>query len=350
MRNFLAKVGILVMALLLVSGSGDLSALQAAQSTPEVTPTLLPGTFVNPVLDRDFPDPDVLKVGDTYYAFATNAEDINMRAARTTDLVHWEMLPSPLPKLPEWAVQKFGWIWAPELTTTADGKSYVMYFVARFAIGDGGTQCIGVATGDSPEKPFTLQGDKPLICQIGEGGSIDPASYVDDDGTRYVMWKNDGNSGGGQTWIYIQKVSDDGLTLVGEPSRLITADQGWEGVLVEAPTMWKRNGKYYLFYSANAYNADRYAVGYAVSDKLLGPYKKPARALLATNIRAGIVGPGGQDIVLDKQGNTWILFHGWAPGGYRRLYLARLDWENDAPVVKGLTHDPQPAPVMTASP
>ena len=37
-------------------------------------PYVLKGrTFTNPVYDHDFPDPFVLKVGETYYAYATNA-------------------------------------------------------------------------------------------------------------------------------------------------------------------------------------------------------------------------------------------------------------------------------------
>ena len=57
-----------------------------------------------------------------------------------------------------------------------------------------------------------------------------------------------------------------------------------EGVLVEAPTLWKHDGKYYLFYSANAYNNPRYAMGYAVSDNLLGPYRKAPQPLLKTDV------------------------------------------------------------------
>ena len=67
-------------------------------------PTLKPGTFTNPVLDRDFPDPDILKVSDDYYVYATNANGINIQAARSTDLVHWDVLPDMLPTLPTWAV------------------------------------------------------------------------------------------------------------------------------------------------------------------------------------------------------------------------------------------------------
>ena len=59
----------------------------------------------------------------------------------------------------------------------------MMYSVARYAIRKaGGTQCIGLATSDKPEGPFQPQGDKPLICQVDQGGSIDPATFRDNDG------------------------------------------------------------------------------------------------------------------------------------------------------------------------
>jgi beta-xylosidase len=322
-----------------------LSACASAQ-TPAPTlapPTSIPtpATFTNPVLD--FPDPDVLKVSDDYYAYATNANGANIQAARSRDLVHWDILANALPKLPTWAVQEFGSVWAPEVFSPAEDQ-YVMYFVARFAIGSDGMQCIGVATSDDPAGPFVSSNPEPFICQTDEGGSIDPSTFVDDDGQRYVLWKNDGNCCGYKVWLYIQKVSADGFTLQGEPQQLLSVDQSWEGILVEAPTLWKQDGKYYLFYSANAYNDQRYAVGYAVADEILGPYVKTEGPWLATNIGAGLVGPGGQDIVTGPHGGTWILFHGWAPGAYRRLYLAPIDWKNGMPTIEMKGRDPLPMP------
>src|SRR5690349_2727553 len=49
------------------------TAADTATPRPTVPPTLGPDQFANPVIRRDFPDPDVLKVGDTYYVYATNA-------------------------------------------------------------------------------------------------------------------------------------------------------------------------------------------------------------------------------------------------------------------------------------
>jgi beta-xylosidase len=282
-------------------------------------------------------------VGDDYYAYATNSNQVNIQAARSADLVHWELLGDSLPELPAWAVQSFGWAWAPEVFSPAEGE-YVMYFTARFAIGHDGRQCIGLATSEDPAGPFISSDPEPFICQLDEGGSIDASTFLDADGQRYVLWKNDGNSGGWQTWLYIQEISADGLKLQGQPQRLLSVDQRWEGILIEAPTLWLQDGKYYLFYSANAFNDQRYAVGYAIADSILGPYVKAEGPFLATDLTAGVVGPGGQDIVTGPRGGTWMMFHGWAPDGYRRLYIAPLDWESSVPVLGLHGRDPLPMP------
>jgi beta-xylosidase len=182
-----------------------------------------------------------------------------------------------------------------------------------------------------------------MICQTEQGGSIDASSFVDDDGTRYLLWKNDGNCCGGETWIYIQPISADGRTLEGQPAQLIKQDQSWEGRVTEAPTLWKHAGKYYLFYSANDYNTPNYAVGYAVAGAPLGPYQKARQPLLASNIKKAVVGPGGQDIAVDKDGETWMLYHSWGPG-YRTMSLDELVWEGEVPVIRGPDRVPQPLP------
>ena len=41
------------------------------------------------VIDQDFPDPDVLHVGDIYYAYATNTAAANVQFATSRDLTVW---------------------------------------------------------------------------------------------------------------------------------------------------------------------------------------------------------------------------------------------------------------------
>jgi beta-xylosidase len=336
-----------ILAIILLTGCA--STARTAAPTVAPAPTIAPSpistrapmrsplpALANPVLDRDFPDPDALRVDGAWYAYATNANGMNIQAATSPDLVQWRFLGNALPRAPRWARQGFGYNWAPEVARF--GENYVMYFTTRFAIGSGGVQCIGLATSAQPEGPFRpteSSNEQPFVCQQGEGGSIDPSTFTDDDGTSYLLWKSDANSRGGKTWLYIQRLSRDGLSLEGEPVRLISADARWEGVLVEAPTLWKHEGRYYLFYSANDYASRNYAVGYAVADKPEGPYTKAKEnPILKTTLGAGIVGPGGQDIQVGADGQEYMLFHTWTAGAYRALAVAPLEWADGKPVVK----------------
>lgn len=315
----------------------------APTSGPTPIPTPGPDEFVNPVINRDFPDPDVLKVGDTYYAYATNAGAAHVQGAKSADLVSWEPVMGVLPAMPRWAAA--GFTWAPEVTTWDDGASFVLYFTARDIASD--KQCIGLATSDSPEGPFFSDALEPLICQVDQGGSIDASSFRDDDGTPYLLWKNDGNCCGHKVFIWIQQLTPDGLSLVGEPTSLITNDQLWEGNLVEAPVLWKQDGRYYLFYSANSYAGVDYATGYAVADNVLGPYTKPSdEPLLATDWGVGAaLGPGGQDVIVGPDDATWIVYHAWdLTNSFRRMNIEQLAWEDGRPVVQGPDPGPQPRP------
>ena len=58
------------------------------------------GTYKNPVIFADFPDPDVIRVGDTYYMVSTTM--VNFPGAtivKSKDLVNWEYCAQPLKQL-----------------------------------------------------------------------------------------------------------------------------------------------------------------------------------------------------------------------------------------------------------
>ena len=298
-------------------------------------------TYVNPVIDRDFPDPCILDDGSYYYAYATNGQGGILPCAKSPDLVHWTALPDAMPKLAPWVNP--GRTWAPDVSAIRRGKKYLLYFTAHDRAAN--TQAIGVATSNSPEGPFISDAAEPFISQPELGGCIDPFGFVDDDKMRYIVWKNDGNSRGQDTWIWIQKTSDDGLTRVGEPTKLIKQDQHWEGPLVEAPALLRHDGKYYLFYSANGYGGCEYAMGYAVSDSLLGPYTKP-RTVAWQASTGDVCGPGGQDIVTDSKGKMWMAYHSWGKGphSYRSMSIDPLIWNGDVPYLLGPSKWEQTAP------
>jgi glycosyl hydrolase family 43/carbohydrate binding protein with CBM35 domain len=278
------------------------------------------------LLQADFPDPDILQVGSDYYAYSTSSWAGRTPVAEAPSATGpWTVRGDALPQKPAWAGG--GGFWAPDVSRRADG-SYLMYFTAPDTAS--GRMCIGTATAASPLGPFRPTGGGPLVCNAGEGGDIDPSSFVDTDGTRYLLYKNDGNAVGQAPSLWLQRVSADGLTPVGGRTALLHNDRAEEAGVIEAPDLVRRGSQYVLFYSAGSYAGDGYFTSYAVSPNLTGPYTKAYRPLMTTADFDGAVhGPGGADVVGDR-----IFFHGWN-GNARWLYTARLGWANDYPVVRG---------------
>lgn len=308
-------------------------------------------TFSNPVLPENFPDPCALRDGDLWYAYGTNGPRGNVPVMTSTDLVHWSVRGDALPKVGQWA--NAGHTWAPDVIRV-DSGDYVLYYTARCREHD--RQAIGVATARTPLGPFVDESVSPLLCQAAEGGSIDAGAFRDAGGDLYLYWKNDGNAIGRVTHIYGQALSADGLSLTGDRVILLTTGAAWQGTLVEAPQMVLRPGvpgrtgaPYVLFYSANAYDTDAYAVGYALCDGPLGPcHDSPRNPVLASSPDAA--GPGHGYVVETGEGESWMLYHAWKPTAIgeeppgRQLWLDRVEWEDDGPVMRAPSAGPQPVP------
>jgi beta-xylosidase len=288
----------------------------------------------NPVLRRNFPDPFLLEAEGRIYAYATNSAGVRVQVSSSDDLQHWSAPNEGLTRLPAWVNQSRPDVWAPEVMRV--DSHYVLYFSARSASlkrPDGvGRLCIGTAASKQPDRDFVPH-DAPLICDEFEEGVIDVSPFRDA-GRLYLYYKNDGNCCERQTWIMARELDATGLATVGEATRLgVTNDQPWEGHVIEAPTMLKHEGAYYLFYSANAYDKADYAVGYARCDGPLGPCKDAStQPLLRTPAQAvDWFGPGHQS-VLRLQGRMMIAYHAWnvLPNGQRdscrAMHIDELEW------------------------
>lgn len=279
-------------------------------------------------IDSDFPDPGALVDGDTVYAYATNTPAANVQVATSHDMKKWTVSDTDaMPELPAWATP--GKTWAPGPAKLADGR-YALYFTAADAASK--HQCIGVAFADDPAGPFTSTADKPLVCPAEEGGAIDASVFTDDDGSRYLVWKNDGNCCGYDTWLQLAPLGADGASLTGEPVRLVKQTEGWEGNLVEAPVIVRHGDEYVLLYSANDYGGGSYATGVATAKALTGPYTKAKEPLLSTAGTGGAyVGPGGADLV-NVAGRDWMLFHSWDDAVvYRGMHAVPVTWKDGLP-------------------
>jgi beta-xylosidase len=307
-------------------------------------------TFQNPVITANFADPFILEVDEVYYGFATNANSRNVPTMTSTDLINWKSGRDALPALPRWVNISNARVWAPEVIQVGD--QFLLFYTAHDKAS--GKQCIGLAVTDTLERPFRDPHDAPFICQTDEGGSIDASPFRDADGTLYLYWKNDGNCCMQATYLYVQTLSEDGMTLTGEPVQLLRNDEPWEGGVVEAPTMLPYDGRYYAFFSGNGYAGEKYAVGYAVCETPMGPCEDAEEnPILASDLTTTplVVGPGHQTLIVDDTGQWWIVYHVWqvTPGGAltanRQVWLDKLVWDGDKPVIAGPTREEQPVPV-----
>jgi beta-xylosidase len=275
-----------------------------------------PAVIITPGVDA--PTPFVLVDGGRYYLYASQsifptivpvghgavfvyAPQIQVR--ESSDRIHWQVLKDALPKLPAWAA---GVTWAPAVRRF--GNRYVMYFTARASQVPVATQCIGAATSKTPRGPFHPL-PKPFVCQLEHRGSIDPRVFEDKDGTLWLDWKSDDNAdihGDAHSWIYAQRLGADGLHLLGKAKPILTADQRWEGRIVESPQMVRALGTYWLFYSGNWFNQPSYAIGVAKCKGPAGPCTKPwDRPFLASNAQGA--GPGEGALFSDRDG-MWMVY------------------------------------------
>src|ERR1700722_3492265 len=209
-----------------------------------------------PAYNADAPDPDVIRVGTTYYAYTTGTDKGNIPVLTSTDLQNWSVVGDALPSLPSWSAR--GFTWSPGVVSLE--SRYVMYYATEVAAG--GEECISVATSTDPTGAVTDTSSAPFMCQTALGGSIDPQPFVDGDGSVYLYWKSNAGASAVPAVIWAALLSPDGLSLASAPVAVLTQDQSWEST-VEGPDMVDASGAYVLFYSGGDWNSAGYGVGYA---------------------------------------------------------------------------------------
>ena len=226
-------------------------------------------------------DPYILFYNDTYYAYGTSRAD-GFEVYSSKDLKSWERS-SRLALSKE---DSYGdkWFWAPEVYSVEEH--------------------VCVATSDSPLGPFVQDEKKPIREEKG----IDTSVFFDEDGKAYLYFVRFTN--GNVIWCAelkdnLKEIKEETLT------QCIEAVEPWEmvfGKVAEGPSILKRDGLYYLLYSANDFRSQDYAVGYATSDSPFGPWKKNSKNPLLHRVDE-LVGTGHGAPFADKDGNLRYIFH-----------------------------------------
>ena len=187
---------------------------------------------INPVLGMDFPDPDVIRVDDTYYMVTTTMHFCpGCEILRSFDLINWEHLTYVFDTLDGTPAQKltgdehiFGkGMWAASLRYH-EGTFYIV-FVAN------DTQKTYLFRSQNIEGPWKKSEIE---------GFYHDASLLFDDGRVFIVY--------GNTDIYLTELTRDMKgPLEGGLHRILVSDVGNPMLGYEGSHFYKIKGRYYLF-------------------------------------------------------------------------------------------------------
>ena len=223
----------------------------------------------------------------------------------------------------------------------ARGGKFYLYYSAEGPVPGGADHLrICVATSNSPAGPF--KDVKAPLLEIGKS-VIDAEAFVDDDGKGYLYYALDNSENVvrdpktgkeiHQSHIYVVKLGNDLVSVVGPPVFCTRPDHKWEGDTVnEGPFVFKHDRTYILMYSAHAFFEPEYCLGYATAESPLGPWTKADRPVLETHASATVSGPGHNCVIDSPDGKeTFCVYHEHknvkSPGGDRELAIDRMTFE-----------------------
>ena len=269
------------------------------------------GTFLNPILAGDHPDPSILKDGDDYYmTFSSFDAYPGLVIWHSRDLVNWQPIGPTLFK-------NVGSVWAPDLVKHK-GRYYI-YFP-----GISPNRSNYVIWADNIRGPWS----EPIDLKLTR---IDPGHAVGPDGKRYLFMS------AGE----LVPLADDGLSVTG-PSKKIY--DGWkypadwivEAFAQEGPKILQRGGYYYMVLAEGGTSGPPtgHMVVAARSKTIEGPWENsPYNPILRTRSNdERWWSKGHGTLVEDSEGKWWMVYHAYENGFYtlgRQTLLEPIEWTAD---------------------
>lgn len=289
---------------------------------------------LNPLLDLDYPDPDVIRVGDVYYMVSTTMHFMpGCEILRSYDLVNWEHAAYVYDRLDGTPGQRLEGreniygkgMWAASLRYHR-GMFYIC-FVAN------DTQKTYLFTSSSIEGLW--------VRHEMEGFYHDCSLLFDEDGSVYIAY--------GNRDIYITQLKPDlSAPLEGGLHRLAVSDTRSTCLGYEGTHFYKIGGKYYLFFIHSLEERWMRVEACFCADSLEGEFK--GGDVLADDM--GYCGQGvAQGGIVDTPEGAWyaILFQDRGAVG-RIPVLVPVAWEQGWPVFGKDGRVPREVEVASARP
>ena len=270
------------------------------------------GFYKNPVLNADFSDPDVIRVGAKYYMVASDFHFLGMQVLESENMVTWRYISQIYRRFdePGWDSNQHyaGGSWAPAIRYH-DGLYYVY-----FCTPDEG---LYMSTAKDPHGPWA-----PLHLVKRVPKWEDPCPFWDDDGQAYL-----GRSKHGAGPIIVHKMSPDGKQLLDEGVTV------YEGPVAEGTKFLKRNGWYFLIIPEGGVGTGWQTV--LRSKNIYGPYE---RKIVLEQGSTHVNGPHQGALVDTPDGQWWFYHFQETPVLGRVVHLQPVRWHDDWPLM-GVDYD-----------
>ena len=292
--------------------------VQAQPNRDNKSENLITDMIDNPMLWADVPDPDIIRVGDTFYLVSTTMHLMpGAPIMKSKDLKNWETVGYIFDKLTdspkydlsptEGTVYGRGQ-WATSL------KYHKGKFYALLAPNEAGSMGdTYIFTADKAEGPWKI------VSRMRH--FHDCSLFFDDDDRVYVIY------GTGEMMELKKDLSD----VIEGTHRHIFKREADETGLLEGSRMIKHNGKYYLLMISHVYAPGRHRreVCYR-ADNIQGPYEK--RTILQSEF--GGFSYEAQGTIVDTQDGDWygIIFQDRAGVG-RVLTVMPCRWIDGWPML-----------------
>ncbi|WP_294614140.1 glycoside hydrolase family 43 protein [uncultured Bacteroides sp.] len=300
------------------------------------------GEFYNPILQGCYPDPAITRKGDDYFLVCSSfAMFPGVPIFHSKDLVNWKQIGHVLDRTSQLKVHDTGisaGVYAPAIKYNPNNDTFYM-ITTQFA---GGFGNIIVKTKD----PFKGWSDPVKLKFDG----IDPSIFFDDNGKAYVVHNDAPNKGeelyNGHRVIKIWEYDVENDQVIAGTDQIIVnggVDLSRKPIWIEAPHIYKKNGRYYLM-CAEGGTGDWHSEVIFVSDNPKGPYTPaPSNPILSQRYlnpdRKNIVDWAGHaDLVEGPDGKYYAVFLAIRPNEKGRVNIGRetfilpVDWSGEFPV------------------
>ena len=283
---------------------------------------MTPETYANPVLNADWSDPDVIRVGDDFYLTASSFGRVpGLPLLHSRDLVNWTLVGHALQRLEparDFRTPRHDCgVWAPALR----------YHDERFWIFWGDPDQ-GIFQINAPEirGPWT----RPHLLKEGKG-LIDPCPLWDDEneGEAYLVHAWAKSRAGINNRLTGHRMHPDATTLLDDGKVIVDADHvpGW--FTLEGPKVHRHDGWFWIL--APAGGVETGWQGAFRSRGFFGPYEEK---VVLEQRDTDVNGPHQGAWVRTPSGEDWFL-HFQQRGAYGRVvHLQPMGWGDDGwPVI-----------------